>query len=578
MSKWPSAEINQFGSYAIGLSTFLSDLDISILGMGVDTAGDDKQETEVIETTNSEANGIMFTDVINSSSRLAAMKENTTALANKTKHHKYIAESSADVELVSSAVTASVDEIPMEEEVVSWVIDKKGTSNGGISFAVTSSTPSNAKVDNTNSAANTPSRGVKRKAEVDLQEESIIASHVEVVDLAQVDSTSHVSQVVVENKENTVDSIVSDTNEEDKKEEEGDDSSDDSESENESDNASDSSECIVNLDAINRMYEREERALGDVDIDDCETTFDELHAEFHGSDDGEGEYDEEGDWDEDAEEDAAALLEECGLDLGAIEAASERDRVSNAQRQTKRTVDREEDDQEYYSDGDVYNIHKQNDLFKSIKMAILAAEPELCVSSVADEMTADSVVTVTTEPPQKVSVMRSSSDAGSGYSSSNGGSFVDLAALNDTSSEEEEEEGDDEDDDSESEEEEEGSVEHQFVAGGENSDEDDQMSDEDGVADSDEGGVHHSEGDDFDHSLLDVGLAPGGLDRRHNDDFSLNVGSGGNKEEVDKEAEARRHKKQLILLRAVFPHLKILSASARCARLYCEVESSLRSW
>jgi len=35
LSKWPQASIHQFGSHPVGLSVFLSDLDVSVLGMGV---------------------------------------------------------------------------------------------------------------------------------------------------------------------------------------------------------------------------------------------------------------------------------------------------------------------------------------------------------------------------------------------------------------------------------------------------------------------------------------------------------------------------------------------------------------
>mmetsp|Transcript_20350 Transcript_20350/g.28059 ORF Transcript_20350/g.28059 Transcript_20350/m.28059 type:complete len:1304 (+) Transcript_20350:496-4407(+) len=41
LSKWPHAKIHQFGSHPVGLSVFLSDLDVSILGMGVN---DDVEE------------------------------------------------------------------------------------------------------------------------------------------------------------------------------------------------------------------------------------------------------------------------------------------------------------------------------------------------------------------------------------------------------------------------------------------------------------------------------------------------------------------------------------------------------
>lgn len=35
-SKWQAARVHQFGSHSVGLSIFLSDIDISVLGLGED--------------------------------------------------------------------------------------------------------------------------------------------------------------------------------------------------------------------------------------------------------------------------------------------------------------------------------------------------------------------------------------------------------------------------------------------------------------------------------------------------------------------------------------------------------------
>ena len=63
LSKWPQAKIHQFGSHPVGLSVFLSDLDVSVLGMGVNDYED--QSSNVVESavtmsngTNSSANAV----------------------------------------------------------------------------------------------------------------------------------------------------------------------------------------------------------------------------------------------------------------------------------------------------------------------------------------------------------------------------------------------------------------------------------------------------------------------------------------------------------------------------------------
>ena len=38
-SKWQAARVHQFGSHSVGLSIFLSDIDISVLGLGEDGKG-----------------------------------------------------------------------------------------------------------------------------------------------------------------------------------------------------------------------------------------------------------------------------------------------------------------------------------------------------------------------------------------------------------------------------------------------------------------------------------------------------------------------------------------------------------
>jgi hypothetical protein len=43
-AKWPKAIVNVFGSYASNLSTFLSDIDVSVLGMGVDEPNGDEMD------------------------------------------------------------------------------------------------------------------------------------------------------------------------------------------------------------------------------------------------------------------------------------------------------------------------------------------------------------------------------------------------------------------------------------------------------------------------------------------------------------------------------------------------------
>lgn len=133
LAKWPNAVINLFGSFAAGLSTFLSDIDISILGMGIEDPNDTPilpivpkypiTDTSIKSTSEIDISIVTVKSESNSSKRRSSegdkkrKRESVTSTAPSAQGNE-----------VETIVISDSEEDENAEVLVSWKIDTRGTA------------------------------------------------------------------------------------------------------------------------------------------------------------------------------------------------------------------------------------------------------------------------------------------------------------------------------------------------------------------------------------------------------------------------------------------------------------------
>jgi hypothetical protein len=148
-SKWDGAVMQPFGSYPVGLSIFLSDIDVSILGMGVD---DDKNNqrrlsiecnTSLNTTLNKQKQKIQFTGAtIDLTETDQAGKEcSSEAISSRTSKASHSSSTNKQQQSVISIDDSDED----VEEVISWSLDTYSASNAAV--LVTDTDSSGNRID-----------------------------------------------------------------------------------------------------------------------------------------------------------------------------------------------------------------------------------------------------------------------------------------------------------------------------------------------------------------------------------------------------------------------------------------------
>lgn len=163
--KWPQCDFMQFGSYPAGLSVFVSDIDISILGLGLD-------EAEKINENNRSTVDIPAIDtIVNTSSNKIDFNEDISAFDNE--------EAVISEEVETNLVPSSDDELEEEgdnndensddsdqegESEIEWVIDTNGCPDNDNNNSNNSNGETHKQVEcKTEDEINDEVVGVKRK-------------------------------------------------------------------------------------------------------------------------------------------------------------------------------------------------------------------------------------------------------------------------------------------------------------------------------------------------------------------------------------------------------------------------------
>ena len=135
-SKWDGAVMQPFGSYPVGLSIFLSDIDVSILGMGVD---DDKNNqrrlsiecsTSLNTTLNTKKQKIQFTGatIDLTDADQAGQECSSEAISSRTSKASHSSSTNKQQQSVISIDDSDED----AEEVISWSLDTFSASNAAV--------------------------------------------------------------------------------------------------------------------------------------------------------------------------------------------------------------------------------------------------------------------------------------------------------------------------------------------------------------------------------------------------------------------------------------------------------------
>ena len=150
-SKWDGAIMQPFGSYPVGLSIFLSDIDVSILGMGVD---DDKNNqrrlsiecnTSLNTTLNKQKQKIQFNGatIDLTETDQAGREYSSEAISSRTSKASH---SSNTIKQQQSVI--SIDDSDEDaEEVISWSLDTFSASNSAV--LVTDTDDAGNRIDST---------------------------------------------------------------------------------------------------------------------------------------------------------------------------------------------------------------------------------------------------------------------------------------------------------------------------------------------------------------------------------------------------------------------------------------------
>ena len=117
-SKWPQSIVNVFGSFPVGLSTFLSDIDVSILGMGVD----DPNGVE-LESMMAAPPSLLSDD--HSPKKRKSEDGDEDDSDDKAKESE-AGDNIVSWEVVRSGTVVTSSSSSAEEEMVSWEIDRVG--------------------------------------------------------------------------------------------------------------------------------------------------------------------------------------------------------------------------------------------------------------------------------------------------------------------------------------------------------------------------------------------------------------------------------------------------------------------
>ena len=180
-SKWDGAVVQPFGSYPVGLSIFLSDIDVSILGMGVDDDRNNQRRLSIECNTNVnikkqkiKISGAVLdlTDanpaVSGSSSEIVI-----SSVSNKTSHSSSISKKQQTMITIDDS-----DGDEDAEEVISWSLDTFSTSKPVLDVTVADNS-----LSSTNGTVAVPS--VSTTTSLNAQKEVMTSEIAEVIHLAE---------------------------------------------------------------------------------------------------------------------------------------------------------------------------------------------------------------------------------------------------------------------------------------------------------------------------------------------------------------------------------------------------------